>query len=279
MRTQPNNAVAANQILHSTLAPTYEKDEPHFRPENRAKVRARLAEISDLLSPCLTMVDLACGTGFLEELAPEQFTRIIGIDSTDAMLELLRRKALPRVHLLNEQVENTSLPDGISDLVTGYSVLDHFGNTNLVFLEAARLLRSGGILYMDLIPNSDFWKSLRSVKNDHQTLDSIVLRELTEVKNHSLKMFEKHGISPDVLSAAEPHKETRDGFLIGELEADLLKAGFTNIDIRREWFLGEATVLHGNGQSEASVIANHLKRLSPLTDHLFKYLWFTAVKM
>ena len=70
MKKHTGDAVVANQILHSTLAPTYEKDEPHFRPENRAKVRARLAEISDLLSPCLTMVDLGCGTGFLEELAP-----------------------------------------------------------------------------------------------------------------------------------------------------------------------------------------------------------------
>lgn len=279
MKKHTGDAVVANQILHSTLAPTYETDEPHFRPENRAKVKARLAEISDQLSPCLTMVDLGCGTGFLEELAPEKLTRIIGIDSTDAMLELLRKKALPRVHLLNEQVENTSLPDSISDLVTGYSVLDHFQNTNLVFLEAARLLRSGGILYMDLIPNSDFWKNLRLVKSDHEALNSIVKRELAEVINHSSKMFDQHGISPDVLSAAEPHKETRDGFLIEELEADLLKAGFTNIDIRREWFLGEATVLHGTGQSEASVIASHLKRLSPLTDHLFKYLWFTAVKI
>jgi predicted TPR repeat methyltransferase len=50
------------------------------------------------------MVDLGCGTGFLAELAPSRIQKIIGVDTTEQMLDVLRRKKLPRVELLVESV-------------------------------------------------------------------------------------------------------------------------------------------------------------------------------
>lgn len=268
--------VRANQHLHSSIAGTYEIDEPHFRPENREKTRKRLASICSDLSRAEVMVDFGCGTGFLEELAPERFSRIIGVDVTDAMLDILRQKKIPRVELLAEAVERTSLPSGVADLVTGYSVFDHFEKPLAVLVEAARLLRPGGVIYMDLVPNSEFWKGLRRIQHNPTELDPIVTRELHEVTNHAVKMNERYGIPKDVLAAAEPHKETSDGFSVQSIRTMLSESGFTEIKIVFEWFLGESAVLHGIGQEEALVVANHLRRLSPLSDHLFKYLWFTA---
>jgi SAM-dependent methyltransferase len=273
------STLAANQILHSSLASKYETDEPHFRPENRIKVMNRLSHIVQSINPCKTMVDLGCGTGFLEELAPASLTRIIGVDATEAMVNILRKKNLPKVEILIESVENTSLPDSIADVVTGYSVLDHFESPRAVFVETARLLRPGGIFYMDLIPNGDFWNELRNVSPNLSEIDPIVLRELSEVAHHSSKMLARYGIAPEVLAAAEPHKEIRDGFSSAELVQDLNASGFGLVEIQREWFLGEASILHGSSESHAQIFSDHLRRLSPLTDHLFKYLWFTATKL
>jgi 2-polyprenyl-3-methyl-5-hydroxy-6-metoxy-1,4-benzoquinol methylase len=273
------SAIAANQILHSSLASKYETDEPHFRPENRVKVMNRLSYIVQSINPCKTMVDFGCGTGFLEELAPASLTRIIGVDATEDMVNILRKKSLPNVEILIESVENTSLPDSVADVVTGYSVLDHFESTRAVFVEAARLLRPGGILYMDLIPNGDFWNELRNVSHNISEIDTIVSRELSEVAHHSSKMLDRYGIEPEVLAAAEPHKEIRDGFSLAELTQELTASGFGLVKIQREWFLGEASILHGSSESHAQIVSDHLRRLSPLTDHLFKYLWFTATKL
>ena len=36
---RPSDVVAANVTVHSAMAATYNEREPHFRPENQAKVR------------------------------------------------------------------------------------------------------------------------------------------------------------------------------------------------------------------------------------------------
>jgi len=273
-----SSAIKANQILHARIAARYESDEPHFRRENKEKVRRRLSQIVARLQSCVTMVDLGCGTGFLEELAPESISRIIGIDTTPEMLKLLRDKNLARVETLLASAENTYLPDSFSDLVTGYTVLDHFEDPLKVFKEASRVLRGGGILYFDLIPNASFWNALRSLNVERLQADEIVSREVREVNSHSEKMQSQYGIPAEILAAAEPHKEMAEGFEISRLTDNLEQAGFSQIEIHREWFLGEARVLHSFGIDYTDVFAQHLSRLSPLTDHLFKYLWLTAVK-
>jgi len=273
-----SSTIKANQILHAKIATHYESDEPHFRRENKEKVRRRLSQIVARLRNCVTMVDLGCGTGFLEELAPESISRIIGVDTTPEMLKLLKDKNLARVETLLASAENTCLPDSFSDLITGYTVLDHFEDPLAVFKEASRVLRSGGIVYFDLIPNASFWNALRSLSVERLQADEIVLREVREVNSHSEKMQSQYGIPAEVLAAAEPHKEIAEGFEIARLTDNLVQAGFSQIEIHREWFLGEARVFHSFGTEYTDVVAQHLSRLSPLTDHLFKYLWLTAVK-
>ena len=48
--------------------------------------------------------------------------------------------------------------------------------------------------------------------------------------------------------------------------------------MRREWFLGQAEVMHGQSVEHAKVVEEYLRGASPLTDHLFKYLQFILVK-
>ncbi len=268
----------ANQILHSTVASRYESDEPHFRLENRSKVKQRLEDVASLAPECRVMVDMGCGTGFLEELAPAQIERVIAVDVTDEMLAILKQKQLQRIEILAAQVEQIPLPNSVADLVTGYSVLDHFESPPKVFKEASRLLKSGGVFYMDLIPNSDFWNGLRSIDQSRGPFDPIVARELSEVARHGQKMSDNYGVDFQVLAAAEPHKEKLNGFNVSDLRTDLMQAGFTDIALHREWFLGEASVFHTKGPALAEQFKLHLQKLSPLTDHLFKYLWFTAIK-
>lgn len=270
------STIDANQQLHSKLAMQYEADEPHFKSENREKVRVRLSEVARLTDPCRTMIDFGCGTGFLEELAPSEIEVIYGVDVTEAMLDILRNKVIPRLRIITAPVEDVPLPDRIADLVTGYSVLDHFGDPNLVFREAARLLRPGGVLYMDLLPNEEFWRGVRSIGRNRTNLSAIVEREVSEVASHGEKMFNLYGVSREVLAAAEPHKETSDGFSTESLVRDLDDSGFEEINIRLDWFLGEAVVLHRDGVNMTKAIADHLRVLTPLSSHLFKYIWFTA---
>jgi hypothetical protein len=54
--------------------------------------------------------------------------------------------------------------------------------------------------------------------------------------------------------------------------------GFRVCEIRLEWFLGEAEVLHGQSRKAAAEIDAYLRSAAPLTDHLFKYVQLTLEK-
>jgi ubiquinone/menaquinone biosynthesis C-methylase UbiE len=271
-------AIRANQEFHTLLAPTYESDEPHNRPENKVKVRNRLLGLLSKVDRPETVVDFGCGTGFILELLPDWIKLAIGIDTTPAMLKILRAKSLPRVEILERSVYDTGLSSDSADLVTGYSVLDHFADPQASLREAHRILKPGGYLYMDLIPNGNFWTQLRTLGTDASQFHPLVGREIDEVVNHATKMFTKFGVSQQLLAAAEPHKETSDGFTEPQLVEALLDTGFQHVSIHHEWFLGEGHVMHMQSASESATIANHLARLLPLSSHLFKYLWFEATK-
>lgn len=270
------DSISANRVLHARLAPTYEIDEPHNREENKSKVRSRINDLTAKLGENLTIADMGCGTGFILELLPKRFTRLIGIDTTPEMLEILSSKLIPGLEILERSVYHTGLPDSSVDFVTGYSVLDHFENPLASIKEAARILKPGGCLYMDLIPNGTFWRALRDLTADSGPYDQLVQREIDEVVKHAEKMATRYGISAEVLEAAEPHKETGDGFTTAVLTTWLELCKFRDISVNHEWFLGEGHVFHKQSPFEATTISQHLQRLLPMSSLHFKYLWFAA---
>ena len=81
-----HSVIDANIEVHTKMADTYESREPHFRPENQAKVLSRLTDIRKQ-APGGQLLDLGCGTGFMTQLAVGLFDDIYGVDVTQAMLD------------------------------------------------------------------------------------------------------------------------------------------------------------------------------------------------
>jgi hypothetical protein len=50
------------------------------------------------------------------------------------------------------------------------------------------------------------------------------------------------------------------------------------VEVTLDWFLGQAPVMHGDSFEMANRIDEHLRRLLPVTDHLYKYLRASARK-
>src|SRR5690242_8504405 len=84
--TNRGAVLADNIAVHTRMADTYERDEPHFRPENKEKVRANLLRIAERTGT-RRMLDVGCGTGFVIGLVADTFEEIHGIDPTRAMLD------------------------------------------------------------------------------------------------------------------------------------------------------------------------------------------------
>ncbi len=95
------------------------------------------------LSPRDVVLDLACGTGDLSELATNTGPRVIGVDFAGNMLVCARQRAIPAEFV---QADASRLPfrsEGASVVVSGFA-LRNFVSIPAVLGEIARVLTPGG---------------------------------------------------------------------------------------------------------------------------------------
>lgn len=268
--------VKANQKVHTRFADIYETNEPHFRAENRDKVRQRIISAISSLPSRNRMLDVGCGTGFLIALVHDLFDQIDGVDVTQAMLD--RVDLSPgNISLHNSPAEEIPLDSGSVNFAASYSFLDHVENPLEVFVEVFRVLDQGGVFYSDLIPNRSFWTALSQVDAENVS-SALVQREYREVVEHEKKMKDDWNVEPEDWRLTEPGKAASGGFDAEELKDSLESAGFREVQIHFDWFLGEASVIHGKSLDIAREISGHLQAVRPLSDGLFKYLYFVAKK-
>lgn len=272
--------VRSNVEVHTRMADSYDRDEPHFRPENRTKVRKNLLRVAERTGTG-RLLDIGCGTGFVISLLADTFDEIHGIDPTRAMLDKVDTSS-GNVTLREGVAEALPFPDASFDLVTAYSVLHHLADHRPVLAETARVLRPGGVLYVDLEPNRAFWQAVEQTERTHgdrtAELDEIVVRELGAVLHVEDDVHQRFDIDPDVFRAAEYIKSQLGGFDPSEFEADARAAGFAACETTHEWFLGQAALIHGPTPGDAATVEAHLRRALPLSAPLFKYLRFEATR-
>ena len=268
--------VQSNIAVHTRMADAYQREEPHYRPENQAKVKANLLRVAERTGTA-RMLDIGCGAGFVIDQLRDTFDEIHGIDATRAMLDRVDTSS-GNITLHEGVAEHLPFEDGTFDLVTAYSVFHHLEDHRPVLAEARRVLRKGGVLYVDLEPNRSFWSALARLERESDVagLDEIVAREIRAVHHIEEDVHERFGIEPDVFRAAEYIKANLGGFEASAFEQDALDAGFSTCQTTYEWFLGQGALMHGVSFEAADVTAEHLRLLLPLSAHLFKYLRFEA---
>jgi demethylmenaquinone methyltransferase / 2-methoxy-6-polyprenyl-1,4-benzoquinol methylase len=105
--------------------------------------RAALAAIG--VGPGDRLLDLACGTGDLSELAAARGARVIGLDQAREMLRGARRRRIA-AGFVRGDAERLPLRDACASAVTCGFALRNFSDPHAVLRECARVLRAGGRL-------------------------------------------------------------------------------------------------------------------------------------
>lgn len=271
-----NNVIDANVAVHTALADTYNTDEPHFRPENQRKVAGRIEALRSRTGGD-RLLDLGCGTGFIINLAKAHFSRIDGVDITPAMLAKVDTSGYD-IHLHEGRVENLPFEADTFDAATAYSFLDHLENPAEMVREAARVLKPGGELYIDLVPNRHYWQTL-SASDLHGAfnMSEFAMREHRMVTQNDKRVEEEYGIPAETFRAAEPAKEGQ-GVDPLAFQALAIANGFAECEVHFDWFLGNAKVLHQQSEDDARVIDAYLHECLPYSMPLFKYVWFVLRK-
>lgn len=269
----------ANVEVHTAMVDVYDQ-EPHFRPENQAKVRAVLEELKESVGGG-RMLDIGCGTGFVINLARDLFDDIHGVDVTPAMLAKIDTSS-GNITLHNVPAEQLPFDDDSFDIVTSYAFIHHVEDYGRIIAEAHRVLRPGGKLYVDLEPNRAFWAAMTDLEQrketSGETFSDIVEKEIVAVLHTDEQVSEDFDIDPDTFNKAEYTKSILGGIDPDEFAALCARLGFAECAIHPQWFLGQGAVMHGQSFEEAATVDAYLQRIVPLSNHLFKYLRFICTK-
>jgi ubiquinone/menaquinone biosynthesis C-methylase UbiE len=269
--------VDANILVHTAMAATYDANEPHFRPENKAVVRRQLENLRAKTGPRL--LDVGCGTGFIIGLAKDLFAEIHGVDITQAMLDRVDRSG-GNVTLHRSVAEKTPFPDNHFDAASAYSFIHHLTDYAEVLKEVHRVLKPGGAFYIDLDPNKLFWQAMAAAEKSaglDQPSD-IVQREIASVMHTDDRVEQEFGIPTQTFNLAENYKDLQGGIDGAELRAAALAIGYRSCEVGYYWYLGQGAVLHGQSAGDAATVEAYLLRALPASAPLFKYVRFLLVK-
>ena len=268
--------------VHTRLAAQYQSCEPHFRPENVAKVEKRLATLARE-THAESLLDLGCGTGFMINIAKPHVRQITGVDVTPAMLERVDRSGPATIELMNHDTGTFPATPGAYQLVTAYSFLHHLADVAPTLRTAYRALAPGGKFYADLDPNFYFWDEIRRLKRDGD-YDMVVRREIEAVTFKDEEIEAKFGVPRETFNHAEYGKDIAGGFEEAALHSLLLEAGFSRVEFHYHWFLGEGALINGGTAAreellrQARTVSDALTRALPVSRGMFKYLGFVATK-
>ena len=275
------NTLKANIHVHAFLANAGEyQNSPHFRPENRVKIRNILVQLTADLrgKPGTRVIDFGCGTGFLIDLMHDLFADVHGVDITRDMLKHV--DVNPGNIQLHECVaEATPFPDNHFDFATAYSFMDHLFDYRDFLVEAHRVLKPGGVFYSDLNPNRAFILALDIANQGAEpVMTPLVQREIQGALHNGAYYEQNFGLDGKVLEDAEPIKSHDKGFDAASVLSVADSIGFSRCRVEYEWFLGQAKVMHEQSMEHSAFVDTYLNSVLPVSSALFKYLRFIFVK-
>jgi len=164
MRLDPHPLVERSIDAYERAHATYEDN--HVEIFNDVEQHRLHASIDSALQACITgsdplhALDLGCGSGNLTRHLVDLGARVTASDVSPRFLTLIadRFRDEPRVSTLQlNGVDLAEISDASYDVVGAYSVLHHIPDYLGAVHEAIRVLKPGGILYLDHEHNEDHW--------------------------------------------------------------------------------------------------------------------------
>ena len=113
----------------------------------------RLDLIEELLGGVAGRVvyDIGCGGGLLSVPLLDLGAEVVGVDISSASIAAARGAARGRGEFFVGDARSVPLPDGTADIVLLADLVDHIPDYNVALMEASRLLKPGGKVFVGTI--------------------------------------------------------------------------------------------------------------------------------
>ena len=172
-----------NIKVHNKVAKKYHTKHPEIYNEVEQKrlsqeIRNALLLLNKDFAE-INALDYGCGAGNISYKLLDLGVNVTSADISEEFLKLIKKNAdsnrLSTILLNGKDLSN--IQDNYFDIVFVYSVLHHIPDYLSAIKEMCRVVKSGGLLFIDHERNSDFWNP-----NKHY----IELQELTKPKFNPL---------------------------------------------------------------------------------------------
>jgi ubiquinone/menaquinone biosynthesis C-methylase UbiE len=216
---------------YTRWAPRYDRPNPAIAAEEPI-VHGLLAEV-----PVGDALDAACGTGRHAAKLVELGHRVVGVDSTEAMLEVARANA-PAAEFRLGRLESLPVEDDSVDIVTCALALTHVEALAPIMHEFVRVLRPGGqVVLSDVHPYATLTGSIAGDPGDSNRGGISYVVNRTHLVSTYLAAFRSAGLL--VRDCAEPTvtEETVASFPSFPVHPDATRQAFLGSPYLLIWHL------------------------------------------
>jgi ubiquinone/menaquinone biosynthesis C-methylase UbiE len=181
---------------YTAWAPHYDRPNPAIELEEPI-TRGMIAAV-----PPGDALDAACGTGRHAATLVELGHRVVGVDTTEAMLAVAREK-VPAADFRSGRLEQLPVEDESVDLITCALALTHVERLEPVMREFVRVLRPGGqAILTDIHPVATMTGTIAAFPDRDITHGIPYVRNLTHQVSEYVTAFLDVGLS--IIACVEP---------------------------------------------------------------------------
>ncbi len=170
MTTDTRSDIEFNIQAHNKVAAKYATIHGEiYNQHEQARLHASLKEALGLIqtqSNRPKVLDLGCGAGNLTDHLVALGVNVISSDVSDRFLEQIRQRHKPSsvATLKLNGIDLSNIETSSLDMVATYSVLHHIPDYLGIIDECMRVLKPGGILYLDHEVPDEYWNNTKALK-------------------------------------------------------------------------------------------------------------------
>lgn len=172
MVTSAQSDIEFNILAHNKVASKYAAIHGEiYNQYEQSRLHASLKEAMDLIqckdgAKRKRVLDLGCGAGNLTDHLVSLGAEVIASDVSPGFLSQIQRR-YPDTSVTTLQLNGSdlgSVQDNSLDMVATYSVLHHIPDYLCIIDECMRVLKPGGILYLDHEVPDQYWSNTGALK-------------------------------------------------------------------------------------------------------------------